>query len=154
MAQRHAQPLLPSLNLQPSARLTFCIAALHLAAAISLAPLTIPLWLKLLPLPFIACSAWMTLRRHALLLSADAITSINSLPGGLLECTRRDGSRLRLRVLRDSSSVFESVVVLLLAPEAGGRLLRLVIFADALSADEMRRLRIWLRWSVAGANAP
>ena len=81
-----------------------------------------------------------TLRR---LFGAQRIASVTLHADGGVEFSRRNGSRNQA-LIEPESTVTALMTVLLLRVE--GRREALVVLADALSNDDFRRLRLWLRW--------
>ena len=126
------------LPLQRSRQLLVLLLLLHAGALAAALLADLLLLIRLLLVMAILASAGFKLRRDpgrvcALTLDAD----------GTLEFERADGRRGRARVLAQST-VIAWLVVLLLRGE-GGRV-ALSVLPDALSPEDFRALRLWLRW--------
>lgn len=140
----HASPPL-FLHLRPSPRLAILLLLVHAlaAAAVGLAGLpfgvTALLWILL---PF---SAFHLIRHHALLRASGSPLRLQTREDGSVEYQTREGKWLRLHLL-PQSTLFPFLAVLCLRPAQGGRNRALTIFSDALSPEDWRRLRVWLRW--------
>jgi hypothetical protein len=139
------------LNLRRSWQLAAALAALHGLALLSLVPVTIPLWAKLLLSFVILASLVHGLRRHALRLSPRAVLALRLHADGKLELRRRDGVGVAGSV-SPQSCIFPGLVVLLVTGEDERRPTALTLLPDALAKDELRQLRSWLRWK-AGDGA-
>ena len=128
--------------LHPSRRLVALLALAHAAAAVAVLLLALSWWFKLMLLLVILASAWRTLLR---LFGAQRIASVTLHADGGAEFSRCNGSRTQV-LIEPESTVTALMTVLLLRVE--GRREALVLLADALSNDDFRRLRLWLRWRV------
>ena len=140
----HAPPLL-FLPLKPSRQLAAAILAIHLSAVAGIGLAGLPIWLVLAAWAVLGISAWTLLRRHALLAHPLSLIRLQSRADGSLECLTRDGEWLAFS-LRPQSTLFPLFAVLSLKPPGGGRPRAVTIFPDALSGDDWRTLRVWLRW--------
>jgi toxin CptA len=129
----------------PSRRLTGLLAGLH-AFAIALfwlAPL--PHWLAILLTAALLGSAWSTLRRHGFRTLRHSLIALRLDADCRCEFQTRAGAWHEAALL-GSSFVSPYLTVLNLKP-AGGRLVKhLVIFPDAVNAEDFRRLRVRLKW--------
>lgn len=132
--------------LRRSPRLGVVLAAVHGAAAASATWLLPPLaaGCALLALALGLLQAWP---QHVLRTSADAIVALELQDG--LRLIRRDGSVVPAALA--SRFLSPAAVVLTATPQGARRRVALVIPADAVGADEHRRLRTWLAWQPASA---
>ena len=145
----HAPPLL-FLPLKPSRQLAAAILSIHILAAtgIGLAPL--PVWLMAVTWAALGASAWTLAHGHALLRQPSSLMRLQSRADGSLEGLTRDGEWLAFSLL-PCSTLFPVFAVLCLKPLGGGRTRSVTIFPDALSLDDWRTLRVWLRWQAGQA---
>ncbi len=129
----------------PSRWLAGLLAGMHgfAAALLWLAPL--PHWLAVLLMPVFLGSAWHTLRRDGFRTLRHSLIGLRLDADCRCEFQTRTGAWHEAALL-GSSFVAPHLTVLNLKP-AGGRLARhLVIFPDAVNAEDFRRLRVWLKW--------
>ncbi len=143
------------LNLRPSIRLTICLSLLHAAAISSLLPLDLAWTLKIVLAFVLTVSAWFSIRRYALLRDATSIRDLTFAADGTVQCLWNASATdtFACTVSAQSTALPWLVVILLKAPQ-WRRLRPVVVLPDALSADEFRALRIWLRWKANRANQP
>jgi len=136
-------PSLPLLELRASPRLAMVLLAVHGAA------LVLP---GLLPLPALAqagaalailVSAAWSIRHHALRLGAGAVRALRFADRERVQLRLGDG-RWRSGRVASSSTVGPRWCVLNIEHAPRG-CSHVVLAADALDADELRRLRVWLR---------
>lgn len=140
------------LSLRPSWSLAGLLLALHGMALACLVPLEIALWIKLAIVAALAAGLVPALYGTALLRSADAVVELELRDDGSLQIARRDGTRFDAEVLA-ATAVYAPAVLLRVKAAAGGRSRSIVVFPDTLPAQDLRRLRVWLRWraQVSGA---
>ncbi len=127
-----------TLQLHRSRRLDLLLASLHLAAMTATLLAALPLILRLLLLAAIAVAAGFTLRRLG-----RAACRLTLRGDGLLEI-ERDGAAAASAQVLAQSTVMNWLTVLLLRGERGRE--ALTILPDALSSEDFRALRLWLRW--------
>jgi len=139
------------LVLQTSHYFFVALLLLHGAALASLFPIHSPLWLKLLVAASLIISMVLNVRHHALLVRPTSICELMLMADGSVEITDRSGYR-RFALVSNGSTVLFGLTVLLLKSAEKRRLQSVVIFSDALSADEYRWLRSWLRWKIPAST--
>jgi toxin CptA len=133
-------------TLKPSRFLAAVLVAAHAAAAVTLLPLALPAWVKLLIALCIAGSLCHALWRHAWLRSAVSVTAIELHEGGAAGVEMRDGGCREARVLRTTYVSAALCVVNLQIPGAVFARHAIVV-SDNVDAESFRRLRVWLRWA-------
>lgn len=130
----------------PSIRLAALLCALHLVAGALVCWLALPLWLKA---AFVVAVAWRLrycLDEVALLRAPRAIVAVAiSGEGTVIACTR-GGAVLECELL-PSSFVSYRFTVLHLRPREGRRAWHVVLCCGNINSDDLRRLRVWLRWA-------
>lgn len=140
-------PRLPVLELRPSPRLAWLLLAAHAAALLLLGLLPVPsVVLGLAALAILASAAW-TIRQHALRRGAGAVRALRFEDRERVQLRCGDG-RWRKGRVAGSSTVGPRWCVLNIEHEPRG-CSHVVLAADALDAEELRRLRVWLRWGPA-----
>lgn len=135
----------------PSRRLVALTAGMHTLAAAMFWLVPVPLWLAASLMPVFIGSAVYTLRRDgfrtlrhsliALRLDADCRCSFQTRVGEWHDAA-----------LLGSSFVSPYLTVLNLRPTSGRWARHLVILPDAVSAEDFRRLRVWLKWRCERMN--
>jgi len=125
----------------------FCLASFHGAAIGSLLTLDVTWTLKLLLAGGVTLSAWFSIRRYAWLSDAASIRDLSFTADGMVHC------RLGVRAtesftcaISPHSTALPWLAVILLKSPHRWRLRPVVVLPDALSEDDFRALRIWLRW--------
>ncbi|WP_300319256.1 protein YgfX [Accumulibacter sp.] len=126
------------IELRRSRRLLLLIVALHLVAAACLLVLPWPPAPRYLLLSLVAVSAWQALR-------PSRIAGLRLLASGELICVLASGERVSA-IVRTDTVVFSQLVVLRVRVSETGRGDSLALLPDALSAEQFRMLRLWLRW--------
>ncbi|MDR2239490.1 MAG: hypothetical protein LBE33_03525 [Zoogloeaceae bacterium] len=133
------------LALRSSALLGAILSLLHLAALGGLWPLPIPVWIKLALAAAVVISLVLAVRRHALRSDSASVRELVLKNDGTVEGLRNDGVRFEAGISAQTAILSWLIVILLDVP--GTRRPRpLVILPDALSAEDGRCLRAWLRW--------
>lgn len=132
-----------TLSLQSSRQLVVLVAATHVLAAAAVLLLPPSWWLKLFLLVTILVSAWRSLVRLA---GQRRICSLTLEADGRLAFERVDGSAGQAR-MHPQTTVTAFLCVLLLRVQ--GRVEALLLLPDALSPEDFRQLRLWLRWRAA-----
>jgi toxin CptA len=134
-----------SIALRPSLRLSAALIASHAAALAGLLATDLPWWGMAPIAAGIGVSLWNAVRRHALLRSPGSIVALRLNDDGTVIADFGDGSS-RQAGIHPASSVFPYLTIGLLT-EAGRALARpLVIAADSSDVEELRRLRVWMRF--------
>ena len=130
-----------SVSLKPSFALALCLTLVS-GAAMACAWVTLPLPAFALLAAGVAL-AWIWHSAGALQLGAQALRALEFDAMG--EARLQDGRGLwHPARLRPGSYVSRWLIVLMF--EASGRRRALVLLEDAAGRDELRRLRVWLRW--------
>ncbi|MDP2134149.1 MAG: hypothetical protein Q8J99_11105 [Sulfuritalea sp.] len=137
------KPVAPlSISLKPSRRLLLVQALAHLAAAAAVLASHIPSWTAALLLLLVGASLAHGRR-------PPAVTALVLRGDGRLETVGADGTASEAAV-HSHTLVLAFLVVLLYRQQ--GRLRALTLFADSLSAEDFRQLRLWLRWRATAAQ--
>ncbi len=134
----------PAFSLRPSNGLALILGAGHLAAWICCIVVWPYLWSGIFFALLLTFSAWRSIWRGALKHAPDAVIELKPVDGRSAFRTR-SGHWFERRVA-SSSRVTPWLVVLALEKSAGTSHVCIVVPCDGLSADEFRRLRVWLRW--------
>lgn len=141
--------LLPHrLEIRTSLYLALMLALLHLAALGSLLPLALPVWLRWTLAAALAASFAAAVRRHALHQAASSVRELVLKADGSIEGLRNDGVRFDAAV-SGRTAVLSWLIVILLEMPGRRRLHPVVLLPDALTAEDWRMLRSWLRWKVS-----
>lgn len=137
-------------ELPPSRRMAYFLAAAHAAAVLVLAWMPLPLWSIVAASLVLAVTAWRTISRQALRRGPDAVTALEISDRETLHVRSGDGVWHAGEVL-GSSTVGAGLVVLNI--RTGQRTRRhVVITGDGINRDDFRRLRVRLRWGPAPAG--
>lgn len=139
------RPHLPIIELQASGRLAALLGAAHLLTLILVVTLPLPTWMQWCGAALLLLSAAQTVFRHALRRGRDAVTALAFDDRVQLRARTRDGVWHTGRVV-GSSTVTAVLTVLNLRFDGCRRPVHVLIAGDSLSADDFRRLRVWLRW--------
>jgi toxin CptA len=139
------------LSLRPSARLGAVLGAGH-AGALVIAAAMLPASAAVPAVVALGLSWLDAHRRHVARSAADAVTALELSAGEHLVVHQRSGASQAGPFA--SRFVSPALVVLTLRPPGHWRTIPVVILADAVGADEHRRLRVWLKWSRARADNP
>jgi len=136
--------LLPgTIILRPSRHLAILLLLAHGGAVAVVFAIAFPIWLKLMLLAAIAASLGHILRGlHGL----RRITRLTLRSDGLLEYVRGNDQSGEARI-HPHTTVTPWLSVLLLRRDK--RIEVLAVLPDALSGEDFRRLRLWLRWHAA-----
>ncbi len=131
------------LTLHPSRQLAILLLLAHGGALAVVFAIVLPIWIKLVLLAAITVSIGHILRRlHGL----RRIARLTLRSDGLLEYVRGNDESGEARI-HPHTTVTPLLTVLLL--RQGRRSEVLVVLPDALSREDFRRLRLWLRWQAA-----
>jgi len=145
----HAAAL--SVRVGPSRRLGWLLLSAHAAAVVLSWVPPIAWWLSLGLSIAVLANLPFSLRYHASRRALGALTGIELRSDGSAAVENRHGRRSEVRVL--GSSFISPFLTILNLAVAGAPLPRsLVVAPDALTADEFRRLRVWLRWRPTPAD--
>jgi toxin CptA len=133
------------LSLAPSRRLAWLLGVSHAGAIVLSWVIPLKWWLSLALSLAALASLRDSLRYHALRSAPGALIGLELRTDGSAAVQDHLGRWSEARLL-GSSFVSPALTILNLAVP-GVRLHRsLVVAPDSLSADEFRRLRVWLRW--------
>lgn len=134
-----------SLRLGPSRLLAAVLGGAHLVAAAAL-------WLAAVPVVYaLVCSVALSVhlvwvvRRDALCIDSHALVELDVDDDGSVFASTRAGVRRDYRVC-GSSFVSPLLAVLNLRTEGRRWTHHILIVADSVDAESLRRLRVWLRW--------
>lgn len=131
----------------PSVRFAALLGVLHAGVAALGAWLPVPAWPKV---AFIAAVAW-SLKRclddAALLRAPSAIVAISVTSEGKVLARARTGKAWLECELLPSSFVSHRVTILNLRARGTRRVHHVVLCCGNANADDLRRLRVWLRWA-------
>jgi toxin CptA len=131
--------------LRPSAILSAALIASHAAALAGLLASGLPGWAIGVSSVALALSLWQGLQRHALLRSARSVVALHLGDDGALTADLKDGSSRQAGVHPASSMLAFLTVALLREPER--RFARpVVLAADSADPDDLRQLRVWMRF--------
>lgn len=128
------------------------IVVTHLATAALIAWLPVDGALRALAVIGVAGQALWALRTTSLRNTRSAIVSIELEPDRRVVLRRRDGSCTEARALPDSY-VGEQVLTLVVRREGSRRAHALLLLPDMVSAEDMRRLRVLLRFGRSPGDA-
>lgn len=153
MAPPAAMQLPLELELRSSRLIAAYLLCIHAAALASLVPLSLPSWLKIGAVIPLSWSALYGLRRHAWRTAAAAIAGVRLHADGSIELLRRGGA-VEAAAVEPASTLLPFAIVIRVryAERRGG--CAVVVAPDALSAEQLRQLRVWLRWLAGGDQAP
>jgi toxin CptA len=112
---------------------------------------TLPPWPSLAACAALAGSLLLALGRHARRSTGAAVVEVALAQDGRVELRRRDGGSIQGRLL-PSSFVSRPLVILNLAADRWRPARAVLVPADAVAADDHRRLRVWLRWQPLAAD--
>lgn len=91
----------------------------------------------------LAASLAVHLRRDALLLAPDSVVGIGVREDGSCELLTRGGTELRGRV--NESTFVSALLIAINVRLDSGRMRSAILLPDSASAEDRRRLRVWLR---------
>lgn len=129
--------------ISPSVRLSAALCVAHLAAAVVLWVIPIPVMGTLVLTMAVALSLVFFVARDAALHAAHSIVALEIRDGGAVAFQTRRGEWLDCEVL-GSSYVSPRLTIVNLRQRRGTR--RLILVPDNVDPREFRRLRMWLRW--------
>lgn len=133
------------IELRTSKLLALYVAAAHALALSALAFADLPPSAQVpiaLALAVSLAHAWW----HAILRRApSSVVALQPRPDGALVLTLRKGARVQARVLPQSTAL-SKLVVILARGEAPASRHAVVLTPGSVRPDELRALRVWLRW--------
>ncbi len=132
-------------TLRPSIILTEILVMAHAAAVTAIVPLELPLPIMGILIVALAANLTYQIWRTILLRGRNAVMAIEVSSTDVLSIKTRSGDWLECSVLGDTC-VAAFLAIVLLREVASGARRTVVVCTDSLSADEFRRLRVWLRW--------
>jgi toxin CptA len=112
-----------------------------------------PAWLGLLAALALSGSLAFNLRRDALLRDRRSVVQLRMEEGGRCVLGLR-GGKIVLATLLPSSFVSPLLTVLRVKSEAGDAVRSVVLLPDSAPAQELRRLRVWLRSAKSRPKPP
>jgi toxin CptA len=132
------------IRLSPSPTLAALLVAMHAAAA-ACALAYLPGWWAAALTAALVASLAFHLRRDALLRARDAVVELAVGDAGRCELGTRGGEVLEGRVL-GSSVVSPLLIVVNVGLDAGRAHKSVVVMPDSAPAEDLRELRVWLRY--------
>jgi len=129
-----------------SRKLVWILGGLHGAAIAALAVASMPMPAKALAICAILWTGIRETRRHALRTGKDACVALRFRQAGRCEVLCRDGKCIEGKI-HDGSYVLPGLTIVRVLQQGRPRSFTVVLLPDAVSADAMRRLRVWLRWT-------
>jgi toxin CptA len=151
--QQERHPM-ATINLRPSRQLAFVLSLAHTAAAGACLLPDLPPAAGAALVVGLAASCVCAVRGRALLHAADSILALQLEEGGNL-WVRTAGEGWSAATLHDSTFVNPWLTVLSVTTGTSRRARHAVILADSVSAEDFRKLRVWLRWrNTARGAAP
>jgi toxin CptA len=134
-----------------SRRLAGLLAGMHAFAAAMLWLAPLPHWLAALLMPVLLGSVWHALRRDGFRALQHSLIALRLDEDCRCEFQTRTGIWHEAALL-GTSFVSPYLTVLNLKPPDGRLVKHLVIFPDAVNAEDFRRLRVWLKWRCSKAE--
>jgi hypothetical protein len=128
---------------KPSRRLATVLLAAHIASAILILVLPLPLWSKFVALPIITASAWHNVRAYALFATPTAVRSLRILSNGNLEIDR---GKWQSATLVGEQFIHPQLTIIRCKTETSRRAIAIVILPDMLDSEAFRALRVRLKW--------
>lgn len=135
------------LSLHPSKLLAWIIGLASLLGCIILVFFPIHPGIKIPAILLIIASAVYSIRRYALVASAQSITHVSLNHESKLQLTLKDDTKFEAEVL-DSSFIaaYLTVLNMKILDMQSGRRINLILLSDNVETDSFRQLRVWLRW--------
>lgn len=131
-----------SVSLKPSRILALALTAMA-SAALGCAWISVP-GVAFLPIALGIALAWSSHCADALQFRSSAVRALELDANGGVRCQSRLG-KWQDAAISPGSYVSRWLIVVILADDDRRRR-SLVLLPDAATADELRRLRVWLRW--------
>jgi toxin CptA len=141
------------LKLQRSRILAAILVIAHVAAIAVMAFAGIPLWGVSVVAGILIAHLAFCFRRDVLLMTAGAVVGIEVGPGNVVNVETRSGGWVEYEVL-GSTYVMPHLTIMQMQRTDGGAIKRVVLLPDSLPAEDLRRLRVRLRWQEkSGGNS-
>jgi hypothetical protein len=137
--------------LRPSAIVSAALVGSHAAALGALLASGLPGWVVACAAAGLGLSLWRAMWRHALLRAPRSVVRLQLRDDGTVNAEFRDGSS-RLAGVHPASTVLGFLTVALLSEPGRRWATPVVIAGDSADPDDLRRLRVWLRFR-AGFSA-
>jgi toxin CptA len=131
--------------ISPSVGLATALCVAHVAAAVVLWLIPVPVMGKLVITIAVALSLVFFVARDAALHAAHSIVALEIRDGGEVAFQTRQGDWLDCEVL-GSSTVSPRLTIVNLRPRRRWGTRRLILVPDNVDPRDFRRLRVWLRW--------
>jgi len=138
-------PRLPVIELRPSRRLALLLGAAHAGVMLLLPVLPLASWMQAALGAMLLLSALHAIHRHALRRGDHSVVALDFSDREQLRVRTSDGQWHQGRVL-GSTLVSAALIILNLRLDAHRLPLHVVIPGDTADAEDLRRLRVWLRW--------
>lgn len=142
---RHALPQVIHIKLMPSNLLLGLIGAISIACCLILLRLPISLFIKLAIIALILVSSTFFILRDALLRLPNSWKTIDVDNKGALTMTNKSGQKFQLKPA-PNSFIHAAYTILNFKRERLKFVPPVILLPSAENADELRRLRVWLRW--------
>lgn len=136
------------IEISPSVWIAAALCAAHVAAAVLLWVIPIPVMGKLALTLAVALSLVFFVARDAALHAAHSIVALEIREGGEMAFQTRRGEWLDCEVL-ESSYVSSRITIVNLRPRLRWGTRHLILVPDNVDPRDFRRLRTWLRWKSA-----
>ena len=131
-----------ALELQPSKLLLGLLCAISIVCCVILAQLPVSIPIKLVLIVFVLASSIYFALRDALLRLPSSWKRIEVSSQGVLKLTNNRGEIFEPKLA--ASSLIHSFVTILNVKN--WRLPPVILFTNATNQEELRKLRVWLRW--------
>ena len=138
----HAPPL--HLQITPSRLLAGALALAHATAILCAIVFPPGWWMPGLASLALACSLVFHLRRDALQLTGDAVSALLLRDDGQCQLTLVNGDAVEGNI-EGSTFVAPLLVVINVRPSPSGKRRSVVLMPDSAPAEDLRRVRVWLR---------
>ena len=135
-------------ELGTSRRLALALIGLHVATASALFAAQLPWTVRVAAVALLVLSARRALSRHANRTGSDAVVRLVRRADGRWAAIHRDGTALIGPLAGDS---FIHPWLTIVGIRDGWRTCWTPVPADALSPDDHRRLRVWVKWQPPSA---
>ncbi len=124
------------------------LVSLHLAGMVAVGVLPLAWWIRLTAFALLLASASLTVRRYALVKGAQACSRLRIANDGFCKLELDDGRAVTGRLL---SGWFASPLLIVAQIRCEDEWLarKLVLLPDSSDSETLRRLRIFLRFSIA-----
>lgn len=140
-----------NIQIKASRQLAMALAVAHAVAAIMLFLMPLALGLRLGVLLALALSLRHALRLHAWRTLPDACVALSVQRDGAARLHLRSGEALTGRVLGSTRVVGTLLTVIHLRRDDNGATIFVVLLPDSAEANDLRALRVWLRFKIEPA---